>query len=147
VNVIASEDHLDTVLDTVSHDIGVMRLSRRYQVQTVREAISTPGAICPITVFESLRVAEAYDILRSLKPRYPTFRTHNSTRHCATSLPAETRSRARRNGLNFEALAQSCSTQRACRSTTNIPPCCRALRSGSSPRASPSHPGRFYAAS
>lgn len=62
VFVIVGESHLEGVLKATQPDIGIMSLSRRYQISTVREAVDRPDRICPLTVFESLRVAEAKDI-------------------------------------------------------------------------------------
>ena len=72
VNVIASEDHMDAVLRAVPDDVGAMRLSRRYHIQTVRDALSRPDRICPVSVFESLRVAEARAVLKHLGAPIPT---------------------------------------------------------------------------
>lgn len=66
VNVIASESHIEGVLATVPDDVGVMCLSKRYRISTVREAIDCPGRICPVTVFESLRTVEAAAILKAM---------------------------------------------------------------------------------
>lgn len=71
VNVIASEGHIAGVLDTVPDDVGVMCLSRRYQIKTVREAEDCPARICPETVFESLRMAESAAILQELGVTVP----------------------------------------------------------------------------
>lgn len=79
VNVIASESHVDGVLATVPVDVGVMCLSRRYRISTVREAVDCPDRICPVTVFESLRSAEALAILNTLGvavPDVPNTRLH-----------------------------------------------------------------------
>ena len=72
VYVIASEGHVKGVLDTVSEDIGVMMLGSRYRIATVREAEDRPDRICPATVFESLRSAEAVAILKRLKVAIPS---------------------------------------------------------------------------
>lgn len=66
VNVIASEGHVEGVLATVPDDVGVMCLSKRYRITTVREAVDCPARICPVTVFESLRTDEAVAILKGL---------------------------------------------------------------------------------
>lgn len=83
VNVIASETHVEGVLDTVPDDVGVMSLSRRYQITTVREAVDCPERIHPLTVFESLRAAEALEILKALHvpvPHVPNTQRHASLR-------------------------------------------------------------------
>lgn len=81
VNVIASENHIEGVLATVSDDVGVMCLSKRYQITTVREAIDCPSRICPTTVFESLRMVEGVTILRAMGLTVPT--VPNTQRHAA----------------------------------------------------------------
>lgn len=81
VNVIASDAHVDEILDTVPHDVGVMCLSKRYQITTVREAIDCPERIWPLTVFESLRAAEALTILKALG--VPAPQVPNTQRHAA----------------------------------------------------------------
>ena len=81
VNVIAAEGHVESVLATVPDDVGVMCLSKRYQISTVREAINCPERICPVTVFESLRSAEAIAILQALGVPAPD--VPNTQRHAA----------------------------------------------------------------
>lgn len=81
VNVIASEGHVDGVLASVPDDVGVMCLSKRYRISTVREAINCPARICPVTVFESLRTAEAAAILKVLGVTVP--QVPNTQRHAA----------------------------------------------------------------
>lgn len=89
VNVIASERHIEGVLATVPDDVGVMCLSKRYQVTTVREAIECPSRICPVTVFESLRLAEGAAILRAMGvtvPHVPNTRRHAAMRDLFSTL-------------------------------------------------------------
>lgn len=84
VNVITSEGHVGGVLATVPEDVGVMCLSRRYRITTVREAVDCPERICPVTVFESLRAAEAAAILKALGvalPQVPNTQRHAAMRH------------------------------------------------------------------
>ncbi|MBX9727325.1 MAG: sce7726 family protein [Sphingopyxis sp.] len=81
VNVIASEGHIEGVLATVPDDVGVMCLSKRYRITTVREAIYCPARICPVTVLESLRTAEAAAILRAMGLTVP--QVPNTQRHAA----------------------------------------------------------------
>lgn len=81
VFVIASEDHVAGVLDTVPQDIGVMMLAARYRISTVREAEDRPERICPASVFESLRATEAAAILKSLSIGVPD--VPNTQRHTA----------------------------------------------------------------
>lgn len=71
VFVIASNDHVDSVFKTVPTDVGVLELSARHQISTIREAEDRPDRICPVTVFESLRTAEAETILAQLGVQFP----------------------------------------------------------------------------
>ena len=85
VYVIVSETHVRSVIETTPEDVGIMCLSRRYQISTVREALDCPGRICPATVFESLRSAEACSILVELGvgvPEVPNTMLHAAMRKC-----------------------------------------------------------------
>lgn len=82
VYVIASEGHVSGVLDNVPDDVGVMVLGSRSHITTVREAEDRPDRICPATVFESLRTAEAVAVLKCLKIAVPG--GPNTQRHAAT---------------------------------------------------------------
>ncbi len=81
VNVIASEGHIPGVLDVVPNDVGVMCLSKRYRISTVRKAQDCSARICPATVFESLRMAEGTTILRAMGERVPD--VPNTQKHVA----------------------------------------------------------------
>lgn len=72
VFVIAGENHVATVLDATSPDVGVMKLSNRHSITTVREATNRPDRICPITVFEAIRTNEAMEILSGLGVSIPS---------------------------------------------------------------------------
>lgn len=93
VNVIASEGHIEGVLATVPDDVGVMCLSNRYRITTVREAADCPARICPITVFESLRTAEAAAILQAMRvavPQVPNTQRHTAMRDLFAALDPAT---------------------------------------------------------
>lgn len=81
VNVIASERHVDGVLQQVPDDVGVMCLSKRYRIEVVREAIHNPERICPEVVFDSLRMAESVAILQAMGVLVPD--VPNTQRHAA----------------------------------------------------------------
>ena len=66
VNVIASEGHLSGVLAAVPEDVGVMCLSKRHRISVVRDAVNQPERVCPQTIFDSLRSAEAAAILKAM---------------------------------------------------------------------------------
>ncbi|WP_244667908.1 sce7726 family protein [Rhizobium sp. P007] len=83
VNVIASEDHVEGVLATVPEDTGVLCLSKRYKISTEREGVNRPDRVCPQTVFESLRSAEAAAVLKALGreiPQVPNTQLHGVLR-------------------------------------------------------------------
>ena len=83
VNVIASKDHIEGIIETVPKDVGVMCLSKRFRITTVREAAERPERICPVTVFESLRMAESNTILQTMGvvvPEVPNTQRHATMR-------------------------------------------------------------------
>ena len=71
VNVIVSESHVESVRQVVPNDVGILCLSKRYRISTVREGLDCPERICPVTVFESLRSSEAAAILKALGVAVP----------------------------------------------------------------------------
>jgi hypothetical protein len=93
VNVIASEGHVEGVLAVVPAEVGVMCLSKRYCISPVREAVEQPERVCPQTVFESLRTAEAATILKEMNvpvPEVPNTQRHGVMRALFAELkPAE----------------------------------------------------------
>ena len=81
--VIVGESHVASVIRATPSEVGVMSLSRRYQISTVREAVDCPDRISPLTLFESLRVAEAKDIVARLGqdvPDVPNTEMHSALR-------------------------------------------------------------------
>ncbi len=71
VNVIAGENHIDAVGNSTPEDVGVMCLSRRNQISTLREAPDLPERICPLSVFDAIRTNEAKQILVELGVSVP----------------------------------------------------------------------------
>jgi len=63
VYVIAGENHINAILAAVPSDIGVMTLSNRYQITTLREAMDQPERTNPAVIFDSIRTNEAKAIL------------------------------------------------------------------------------------
>lgn len=66
VYVIAGDVHIHEVMDSAPEDVGVMSLVRWNRISTVREAVESPDRVCPVTIFESLRIPEARSILSNL---------------------------------------------------------------------------------
>lgn len=71
VYVIASEDHLDAVMDAVPEHVGILSLARWNRIQTVRDAVDGSSEVCPGTIFESIRTSEAVEILQMLGHEVP----------------------------------------------------------------------------
>lgn len=71
VNVITGRCHIDAVLAAVPEDVGVLCLSERFRIQTVRKALAQPERIRPLDVFESLPSNEVKMVLRQLGEPVP----------------------------------------------------------------------------
>lgn len=83
VYVVVAEPFVPQVIDSTSADIGVMSLVRWDRIKTVREAADRPEGVCPSTIFESLRLTEAGEILRKLGvevPDVPNTKLHAAMR-------------------------------------------------------------------
>jgi hypothetical protein len=63
VYVIAGENHIDGVRSLVSRDVGILKLSNRHQISTLRDAADRPDRTSSLTIFESIRTDEAKRIL------------------------------------------------------------------------------------
>jgi len=63
VYVIAGENHVQGVSTIVPDDVGILLLSDRYQISTVRDAIDAPERTNSAAIFDSIRVDEARQIL------------------------------------------------------------------------------------
>ena len=77
--VIASEDHIPSIVESTSTDVGVICLSRRHQIKTIRVARERADCVCPVSIFESVRTTEACAILQYLGlpiPDVPNTRMH-----------------------------------------------------------------------
>ena len=117
VTVIASEEHVPDILATVPSDVGVLCLSKRYRIQTVRMAVEDANRVSPIAIFEALRVSEAKQVLLNLGvavPSLPNTLIHVAMRelfsaqepsevhHAAVSVLKTTRNLSPLDGLLFE---------------------------------------------
>ena len=83
VNVIAGENHIEHVRSIVGRDIGILKLSNRYQISRLREAKDRPGRTSPEVIFESIRIEEAKRILTLLErpiPDVPNTEMHTALR-------------------------------------------------------------------
>lgn len=79
INVIAGEEHLEGIRRVLDEDVGILTLSRKYQISQVRDAVDMPERTCPVTILETLRAAEAIAILKALgisTPEVPNTQRH-----------------------------------------------------------------------
>src|ERR1700722_723068 len=65
VYVIAGENHVAAVTNSVPKEVGILRLNCRHQISTVREATDSPERTSPGAIFDSIRTVEARLILQS----------------------------------------------------------------------------------
>jgi len=72
VYVIAAEGHVQAVVKGVPDFVGIMRLNRRHQISTIREALEQPERTSPSAIFDSIRTAEAQTILSTLGVTVPS---------------------------------------------------------------------------
>jgi hypothetical protein len=72
VSVIAAEGHVQAVVKGVPDFVGIMRLNRRHQISTIREALEQPERTSPSAIFDSIRTAEAQTILSTLGVTVPS---------------------------------------------------------------------------
>nr|WP_233175886.1 sce7726 family protein [Dyella sp. ASV24] len=91
IYVIAGEAHVQDVLESTPSDVGVMSLVRWDRIHTVREAMERYDHICPVTLFESLRVSEARVVLQdvgALVPEVPNTKLRAAMSECFSGLDA-----------------------------------------------------------
>lgn len=89
IYVIAGEGHIQEIVSSTPDDIGVMSLVRWNRIHTVREAADRPDLVCPVTIFDSLRLAEARAILYDLNipiPKMPNTMLYSAMRECFKQL-------------------------------------------------------------
>tara|TARA_R110000824_G_scaffold272369_1_gene460885 strand:- start:2183 stop:3070 length:888 start_codon:yes stop_codon:yes gene_type:complete len=71
VNVIAGENHIEGVMDTVPEMVGVLKLSDKFQISTVREAKQDLSTLSSSAIFDAINMAEAKEILKRLSIKIP----------------------------------------------------------------------------
>jgi len=80
VNVLAGKNHLREIIDTVPEEVGILFLSDRFQISTVREPNNDPSRTNSIQIFDSLTTLEAGMIINDLGldlPVVPNIKRHN----------------------------------------------------------------------
>ena len=92
INVIVGMNHLETVLSTVPESVGVLLLSDRYQISTVRESIESTTEIQSETIFDSIRLSESKAILKNVGieiPEVPNTKTYFALKKLFHEIPKE----------------------------------------------------------
>ena len=93
VNIIVGENHLQEARSLIPDHVGVMVLSDRYQVSTLRSAIEDPGRTDAAAIFDAINQKEAGEILRSLGmivPEVPNTERYHVLRKMFLDLDSET---------------------------------------------------------
>lgn len=72
VYVVAAETHVDAVLASLPEDVGLLQLSKRHNISTLREAVDRPERTSPASIFNSIRTSEARLILQERGVSLPT---------------------------------------------------------------------------
>lgn len=93
VNIITGENHLDAVLASVPENIGVLLLTDRYQISTIREAVDSTDQTNPEVIFDSIQLGEAKKILKTMGfeiPALPNTQMHQALQNQFVTLsPSE----------------------------------------------------------
>jgi hypothetical protein len=63
--VIAAENHIHALLGTLPESVGILRLTSRYRISTIRNAFDLTENVSPAAIFDSIRTEEARMILLS----------------------------------------------------------------------------------
>ncbi len=71
INVITGKNHRDAVRDIVPKTVGILLLSDRYQISTIRKPTKVTSEICPMSIFDSIQISEAKKILKNLGINIP----------------------------------------------------------------------------
>lgn len=97
IYVVTGENHAPDVLRQSSPDVGVLMLSDRFTISTVREATERPDLVCPGVIFDSLQLKEAVNLLAEFDikaPNVPNTEIRRATRRIFESLdPIEVHSK------------------------------------------------------
>jgi hypothetical protein len=83
VYVLAADTHVPAIQKMVSDEVGLLCLTPRYQISTIREALDRTERISPTAVFDSLRTKEAKMLLLSRGiaiPQVPNTALHSVLR-------------------------------------------------------------------
>lgn len=92
INVITSDSQAEKVLGVVDEDIGLMVLTDRNTIRTVRAAASRKRSVQPAVIFDSLRKNEYEQIINSnfgTVPNVSSCRMYKACREVFRTLPPE----------------------------------------------------------
>ena len=87
--MVAGEGHIQEIVNSTPNYVGVLSLVRWNRIHTVREATDRSDLVCPATIFDSLRLAEAREILKDLNipiPKVPNTMRYSAMRKCFEQL-------------------------------------------------------------
>lgn len=90
VNIITGENHLSSVISLIPDDVGVLLLSDRYQISTIREAEDCPNRTNSDAIFNSIQLREAKRILKNMNidiPKLPNTMMHEALAKIFSKLP------------------------------------------------------------
>jgi hypothetical protein len=88
-NVIVGENHLDDVLSSIPVEVGVLELSAKYRISVVRKAHEDATRTCSHSIFDSISLYEASNILASngiSVSRVPNTQRHRVLREAFVTL-------------------------------------------------------------
>ncbi len=83
VNVIVGENHLQSALESTPNDVGVMLLTTKLNIRTIRNSIKSPERTIPEVIFDSVQLHEAKKILTLMNrniPEAPNTQIHQELR-------------------------------------------------------------------
>lgn len=92
VNVIVGENHLDEVVKNVPEEVGILKLSSKYRISTVREGEDKPSRTRTDAIFDAINLKEAEAILHDLQidiPEIPNTQKYGVLRKLFTALESE----------------------------------------------------------
>jgi hypothetical protein len=89
VYVIAGENHIDSIFDSVPQDVGIKVLSSSHNISEIRDAKDVPERTDPSIIFNSIRINEAKIILQQagiVCPEVPNTEQYNVYKEAFTKL-------------------------------------------------------------
>jgi len=93
VNIIAGANHIDEILAVMPEDVGVLLLSQKHRISTIRESQDRPERTCASAIFDSITLSEAEKILAAegiTVPGVPNTQKFAAYKQSFQSLDSET---------------------------------------------------------